>query len=171
MKSLNYFFQKIAIIAILLISFFGMNLEEGKGQCPVGFTPGNVNILVGGCVINLNICYKCSPSNASASQFYINSWTPIGPCSPLPTAEQIRTAFMQQSLSNLCTIKPCCLDCCYDPPCYDDMMKVEVFIPICWELYNTGSQIIRQVCSSNPAYCSKRFAVCVDSEGNVTYTL
>ena len=51
--------QQIAIFAILLISFFGMNLEEGKGQapCPVG-SFFNVKIFtVNSCPVTVYYCY------------------------------------------------------------------------------------------------------------------
>ena len=51
--------NKIAIFVILFISFFGMNLEEGKGQapCPVGSFFNVKTFTVNSCPVTVYYCY------------------------------------------------------------------------------------------------------------------
>jgi hypothetical protein len=99
--------QKIAIIAILLISFFGMNLEEGKGQCLPGFVPVNVTIMVNGCQVNADICVKCAPHALVAAEIHIKQWGKvIDTCTFSPTLtiseelNAVKNAIIQQRLKD-----------------------------------------------------------------------
>ena len=54
----NIISNRILFIAVLLISFFGMNLEEGIGQisCPTGYTATTRTLSIGGCDYEIALC-------------------------------------------------------------------------------------------------------------------
>jgi hypothetical protein len=57
--------KKVLLFAVLIISIFVMNLEEGKAACPSGYTPYDVTITYyyagGSCDITIFYCYLNSP--------------------------------------------------------------------------------------------------------------
>ena len=59
--------NKVLLFVILLISFFGLNLEEGKAECPTGFTFTNMILNVNGCLYSVPVCYKCAPTALDAT--------------------------------------------------------------------------------------------------------
>jgi hypothetical protein len=59
--SKNSFSLKILLFAILLISLFGMNLEEGKGQCPIGSFLSIKTFTVNSCPVTVYYCYTPGP--------------------------------------------------------------------------------------------------------------
>lgn len=161
--------SKVLLFAILIISFFGMNLGKVNSQvyCDPGFTPGNTVVIIGGCTYNVNFCYKCGPTSNQwgGTQFYIRDWTPLGPCSnPLPTAQQISDAFQNQQMKNFCTYEPCC----ETPPCYDGV-KAEVLVPLCIRKRNDAGVITIEECPGNTSYCRERASACIDANGNLKY--
>ncbi|MFY8161893.1 MAG: hypothetical protein ACOVNU_11230, partial [Candidatus Kapaibacteriota bacterium] len=162
----------IAIIAILLISFFGMNLEEGKGQCLPGFVPVNVTIMVNGCQVNADICVKCAPHALVAAEIHIKQWGKvIDTCTFSPTLtiseelNAVKNAIIQQRLKDICSISPCCPKEPQDPPCYD--LKVEFYLPLCIQKTWSNGKIIRQTCSTKDGHCKSIKYVCLDNEGNL----
>jgi hypothetical protein len=128
------FSQKIAIIAILLISFFGMNLEEGKGQdpCDVGYTYGTTTITINGCDYLIKVCYICSPiGEYDIEMKFLGYVKPVGcvPSPPISDADlyiQLK-AKAKEYVLEICGITPC--------DTHEDYQTKMLFIEyICWEM-------------------------------------
>ena len=149
--------NRIAIFAILLVSYFGMNLEEGKGKapCETGFTFTNMIINVNGCLYSVPVCYKCSPTALTATIVKLGA----GPITPLDTNctqtwdyEFIFADIMQQVrnriyLSELCEVKPCILN---------PKVRMLFVVYSCWEKLSNQSIV---ACTSD-AYCETLYEAC-----------
>jgi hypothetical protein len=152
--------NKIAIIAILLISFLGMNLQEGKGQCPTGFTFTNMTITINGCAYNVPVCYKCAPTALDAAIIEpIIVATQIDPnCNQTWDMAQVIAAINvavreRIYLSQLCEVRPC-----NQPPKSKMLFRQYA----CWEYRrDTNGNLHLQACTNN-AICETEYEVCFD---------
>lgn len=177
----NIISNRILFIAVLLISFFRMNLEEGNSACPTGFTPANVTVMVNGCQVNVDLCVKCAPHALVAAEIRLVSWVKLDTnCNYSPsltTAQEmiaVKNAIIQQRLLNLCSISPCCPKEPQDPPCYN--MKIEFYLPLCIQKTWDNGRIIRHTCITKDGHCISTRYVCVDTNGQLvsgadTYTV
>lgn len=162
--------NKILLITIFLMCFFGMNLGKVNSQvyCDPGYTPGSTVVIIGGCTYNVNFCYKCGPTGNQwgGTQFYIRDWSPIGPCSnpTPPTAQQISDAFQNQQMKNFCTYRPCCEEW------EDCRVRIEVLVPLCIRKRNVSGVIGIEECPGNTSYCRERAEVCIGTDGKLVIT-
>jgi hypothetical protein len=164
----NIISNRILLFAILLISFFGMNLGKVNSQvyCDPGFTPGSTVVIIGGCTYNFNFCYKCGPTGNQwgGTQYYIRDYSPLGPCSnPLPTTQQIVDAFKNQQMKNFCTYQPCCEEW------ENCTVRIEVLAPLCIRKRNIAGVIGIEECPGNTSYCRERAEVCIGPDGNLVF--
>lgn len=152
--------HKILLIAILLISFFGMNLEEGKGQdpCQTGFTSIVLPVTVDGCVYEIRICYKCSVVMGNPSEVYLYSYRPVDPnCIQTLTDEEIMNLLVEEALIKLaleCRPKPC-----------DQLPKMRYIVNQygCWKRLADRTVV---ACETD-AICQSLYEACVDNQGTV----
>jgi hypothetical protein len=151
--------NKIAIIAILLISLFGMNLEEGKAQAPCesGYTSISYNILINGCYYQALFCYKCSPNAYVATDVKGPlTYFKINPnCNPNPalTDQQIKDLLLLKGKELIwaqCEVRPC-----------DEEPKATMLVKeyACYEKSIVGSNTIISACL-NSAYCETLYEAC-----------
>ncbi len=153
------FTQKIAIIAILLISFFGMNLENGKAQAPCasGYTSISYNILINGCYYSALFCYKCSPIAYVATEVQGPLvYYKLNPnCNPNPalTDQEILDKLKEKGRELIwaqCEIRPC------DEEPKSLMLFKEY---ACYEKSFVGSNTVISACL-NSAYCETLYEAC-----------
>ncbi len=150
--------QKIAIIAILLITFFGMNFEESKAQapCPSGYTLAVFNTFVDGCWYEIKICYICSPVSHILSEVALYSYRPLNPlCIQSITDEELMDSLKQKGvdyfLSTNCIPRPC-----NETPAF--YFIINEFA--CWKRTAPLNEVV--ACSSN-AICQTLFHSCVQN--------
>lgn len=154
--------SKVLLFAILIISFFGMNLNKSEAQppCPTGFTLRVMTFNINGCNYTAQVCYKCAPIALDAT--IVNPITTFSKvdtnCAPSPTltdAEilaEINIGVMNRIyLAQLCEIKPCGVD-----------PKVRMLFAkyACWK--NGSIQGKYDACTSEP-YCETMYEACVDN--------
>lgn len=175
MTKLKYrFMGKISLILIVLYFFLGLILEQSKTQSPCisGYVYGNTTIIVNGCPVNIDICYKCAPHALVASEFRIMSYAKVDTsCNympPIPNDSilqlRIADAFLKQNsgLANFCNIQPCNKDS-------SNGMIVELYLPLCVQKSNIGGVIRRFACSTKDGHCKKTVRACATANG-VYYT-
>lgn len=156
----NSFSQKLLLFAILIISFFGMNLEEGKAQppCQTGFTSITLPVTVDGCVYEVRICYKCSVVMGNPSEVYLYSYRPVDPnCIQTKTDEEIMNLLTEEALTKLaleCRPKPC-----------DQLPKMRYIVNqyACWKRLADKTVV---ACETN-AVCQSLYEACIDNQGTV----
>jgi hypothetical protein len=52
--------KKILVMMAFVLGMMLSGVGEVKAQCPTGYTPMTVNIDVGGCPYEVELCVKCS---------------------------------------------------------------------------------------------------------------
>ena len=108
----NIISNRILFIAVLLISFFGMNLEEGKAQAPCasGYTLVVDTLYIDGCHYEIKFCYKCGLTGPD-SEATLYSYRPLSPfCVQTMSDEELfaeMNLYMIQFLKDNCEIRPC----------------------------------------------------------------
>ncbi len=166
--------NKIAIIAILLISFFGMNLEEGKGQCPTGFTPTSVTINIHGCDYIVDLCYRCSimggiPGTVQTIGFMRVPTSP--PCIPSPAiSAQQALQFIETYVQSAAFYNTyLCTPTITVPPCPAQSRQLEYFYHNCWKAelisYFGVESLYYHVCEPE-VYCHEVYTLCYDAPNN-----
>jgi len=158
--------QKIALIAIILISLFGMNLEESKAQppCATGYTSAVLVFTSFGCEYEVRICYKCAIQSHQTSELYIYSYRPINPlCTQTKTDEEILENLTNKGIEFFLTN-------CVPKPC-DQLPKYRVMVNqyACWKRLFIDKSIVP--CETN-AICQTLYEICYDDNtGYVTTNL
>ncbi len=158
--------NKIAIIAILLISFFGMNLEEGKGQnpCPTGYSSYIWTEVIGGCSYQIEVCYLCSPTSGGTQHFYINNVIKLDvSCSGTMNMVQVMN-YLNTKIASVAFIYARCTGI---GPCEEGGTEIQILTPICWtkKLVTIGSQtgVYYTSCFWDESYCSENWKYCYNS--------
>lgn len=165
MKSLKYFSQKIAIIAILLISFFGMNLKQSEAQppCPTGYTSGVFQTFVDGCWYEITLCYKCSAVSHIPSEVMLYSYRPLSVnCIPTKTDAEIMELLRQKGVTFF-------LSTCVPTPCGET--PIFYFVEneyACWKRTGANNEIV-EPCTSN-AICQTLKSACRNNNDLQTTT-
>ncbi|MFY8161371.1 MAG: hypothetical protein ACOVNU_08565 [Candidatus Kapaibacteriota bacterium] len=182
----NIISNRILLIAVLLISVFGMNLEEGKGQCPPGYSSVTKTYWVNGCEFQVDLCYTC-PISGGDNWIILSPTNPIRKVntscatSPTLTTQQVIEQLMQNigtpnEFEQLCELQPCD----GTPPIPPKNTRIKQ--PICWKvkkisLPNNQLQIVYEPCDDE-AYCLTVYERCIDLVSNpprilsnVTYTI
>jgi hypothetical protein len=153
--------QKIAIIAILLISFFGMNLEESKGQiipCPAGFLSYPVSELIGGCWYEYEICYKCDPTG-NEQVMYLNYVHKLDlSCTGTMNMNQVIN-YITNKMKSPAFVSSLCTGIA---PCSEPSLEVIVHIPICWTKTKIGTGVFYTYCFWDASYCVEQWKMCYD---------
>ncbi len=172
----NSFSQKILLIAILIISFFGMNLQEGKGQAPCGsgFTFNTFRININGCEYDYAFCYQCQPI-----ALYPFSIVDFGNITPVDIAcaqslsdaevlKLLRIEILKYSyLTLLCEIRPCDVE---------PKTKMQFNSFACWEkkwFFPTNNPINdywSYIACSSEDICESIYEVCRDGN-NINWTV
>lgn len=164
----NSFSQKLLLVAILLISFFGMNLEEGNGQppCPAyvtGWTQNIVTFVVNGCAYRVYICYKCSPTSSAPTEFSVAQIEPIDPnCVQSWSDHKVYTAIYNLGLSfviSTCQILPCTSN-------INEGSYISSYQPLCWTKLSDGT-----LAACGEKLCQMNYRVCRNGDGTITRTL
>jgi hypothetical protein len=151
--------NKIAIIAILLISFFGMNLEESKGQnpCPTGFSTDSLRINAGGCEYDIWVCYECNPTNGQSAVF-IRHYAEVDTNCSGGLTEQQKLNNINNWLKNPNNNRQFCDKTL--PPCGVSTMQVAIYEPICWYYVYLAGRVYTAICLENEAYCLTVYEYC-----------
>lgn len=155
--------QKIAIIAILLISFFGMNLEEGKAACPAGYNMTIRTITISGCQYKLEICYQCSPTQ-NTQKIYLNGYSKVdqscvNTLNDFQVLQQIN-GWLQQT-ANIASI------CTNIIPCGEGALELYLYEPVCWKYVKQDSELwIRHDDGCGDAFCYEEFTFCYNTQTN-----
>ncbi len=164
------FSKKIAVIAILLISFFGMNLEEGKAQCPTGYSFTNMVININGCLYGVPVCYKCAPTALDATIVdTIKTFTKLDSnCTPSPSiTDSALVLAINEEVANriyysqLCEVRPC-----------GQMPRTTMLFReyACWEMYrDNNGNVHYQACTSG-AVCETLKSPCFNGT-NIVWTI
>lgn len=165
--------SKVLLFAILVISFFGMNLEEGKGQvpCPPGTTeislPPNPPIIVnvGGCLIKATYCVSCSPTSNGPTYVALHSWVPLD--QNCYDANGLNAKMVHDSLNAWPFAAPANLNrICNNGlvPCEEGLMDILVWETICWQFVLVNGVKWAINCDMVDNYCSKYVRICYDSQ-------
>lgn len=166
----------VALGVTLFLLTIGMKSEAGAA-CPSGYTSKTINMNVGGCIYEFDICYKCSPLGQGATKVEFGSWpTLINPgCTPtIPFSDVIDYIISQIQtpsfiFSELCTFNPNVPPCNGPPPPY----LITFNIPQCWQaeviMYFGNKTVYFSPCSED--MCEATYTICKDGSGNNLITL
>lgn len=165
----------VALGVTLFLLTVGMK-SEAEATCPLGYSTKTINMNVGGCIYQFDICYKCSPLGAGATKIQLGSWPTLITPGCIPTVpfnavvdyilSQIQTpAFL---FSEVCVFNPV-PPCDGPPPPY----IVTFNLPQCWQAevihYFGENTLYFSSCSDD--YCETSYTICKDSGGNYIKTL
>jgi hypothetical protein len=156
----NIISNRILLFAILLNSFFGMNLKQSEAQCPTGFSSTIRTITISGCQYTVEFCYKCDPTQ-NKQEIYIKGFTKVDPnCS---NGLNNRDVLIQLNgwLQIANNIKTICLNIL---PCEEGVLEVTIYEPVCWKYIKQGSELwLRSDTGCGDAFCFQVFEFCYDS--------
>ncbi|MCB0703565.1 MAG: hypothetical protein KDC55_12735 [Ignavibacteriae bacterium] len=165
----------VALGVTLFLLIVGMK-SEAEALCPTGYSTKTINMNVGGCIYEFEICYKCSPLGAGATKVQLGTTpTLITPgCVPTVPFNQVIDYILSQIqtpaflFSEICIFNPNIPPCDGPPPPY----LVTFYLPQCWQaevIYYFGSNTIYfSPCSED--YCETTYSICVDGSGNKIMT-
>jgi hypothetical protein len=171
MKSLNYFSNKILLIAILFISFFGMNLVEGKGQDPcapdVGYTYATQIININGCNYTIKVCYICSPvGEYDIKMKYLGYIKSVG-CVPSPPISDVDLNNILREKAKEFVLNTCGVTPCEFPEKSRTLMLFTEYI--CWDMYIDSSGNAHVNACNLDQKCETIYRVCRNINGT-TFT-
>ncbi len=171
----NYTNILVALGVTLFLLTVGMK-SEAEAQCPIGFTPRTINMNVGGCIYEVDICVKCSPLGLGASEVHISGGARlVPPCIPtLPYSAVVD--YINSQIKNpsymfdvLCPFSPQAPPC--DGPNPPIIVKYRSYL--CWKAeviyYHNDYTLYFSPCGDD--YCEETYLYCVDGNGAYQKTL
>ncbi|MCK5740860.1 MAG: hypothetical protein KAH48_01470 [Chlorobi bacterium] len=160
-------------ILVMMVFVLGMMLGwvgEAEAQCPTGFTPMTVNIDVGGCPYEVQLCVKCSLTGYTASSVMIMGIMPI-PMTPacvnnMPYDDVVQ--YVELFVTNpdyyytyVCTTND-------PPPCPAQSGEIELYHWNCWkiELIEYFGDETLHFTPCGDTYCYEKITWCYDANFN-----
>ncbi|MCK5740910.1 MAG: hypothetical protein KAH48_01730 [Chlorobi bacterium] len=163
-------------ILVMLVFVIGMMLswvgEIIAHDCPTGYTPMTINMLVGenDCPYVVELCVKCSLTGYTASSVALVGFHPLTmspACVPDMTYDEV-AQFIITFITHpdfyytyVCTT--------YDaPPCPQQSVEIELFHYNCWkmELIEYFGEEIIKYSKCGDAYCYEKITWCYDANAN-----
>jgi hypothetical protein len=157
--------KKIFLPVIILL--FAFNIKS-FAQCPTGYTPMQVNIIINSCPYLVDLCIRCSPlgnlpNSVSVRGFMQIPTTPA--CVQTLTAQEVLQYIETYVSSPDYFYTYICPNQNGAPPCPDQSQPIEIRHFSCWQIemiqYLGAEVLYYNICNENE-YCYEKISWCFD---------
>lgn len=162
--------KKILFIVMFFLSLIVL-VSQTNAQCPTGYTPRQINMIVNDCPYQVDLCVKCSVLGMLFESVNVTGFMQIplvDPCIQTLTAKEVLKYIELYVLSPDYYYTHLCENPQGVPPCPGQSQEIEVKYWSCWKVelveYFGMQALYYRICGD--AYCIERDTYCFDPVTN-----